>query len=96
MATKTTMESNSMSLNKCRGNHIHILNCTKTTAREVARQYLKLSVLSWFLQFCAYCSGFHQNSNHCTMSMKTTMESKTDMIECSKTAKHLVRILNQL
>ena len=33
MATKVTVESRTISLYMCRGNHIHILNCKKTTTK---------------------------------------------------------------
>ena len=33
--------------------------------------------MSWFPPVCAFSSGFHQNSTHCSMATKTTMESKT-------------------
>ena len=33
MATKATVESRIISLYMCRGNHIHILNCKKTTTK---------------------------------------------------------------
>ena len=76
----------------CRGNHIHILNCLKTatkgcsTSKFKADCYVLVSTI-----FSALC-WFPQNSSHCSMATKTTMEYKTiSLYMCCESHIHILK-----
>ena len=73
---KTIVEIKTISLYMCRGNRILILNCKKTTTKGSSTSIFKSDCIVLVSTILSNCLGFHQNSIHCSMATKATVESR--------------------
>ena len=74
---KTIVESKTISLYMCRGNRILILNCKKTTTKGSSTSIFKSDCIVLVSTILSILSWIHQNSIHCSMATKATVESRT-------------------